>query len=105
MLFDAGDSLIRFFVSPDGVLRFRSTDRNAVVGTITLVQTIAVMRRANEQRHVSILARQVINRGISLLLQSKRFRRFGDYPPGNRHAHLALSRRNCDGMVGSRHSD
>src|SRR5271163_2318605 len=63
------------------------------------------MRGPNEQRHVCIVAGQVINGRIPLLLQSKRLRRFSDYPPGDRYTHFALSRRNCDGMVRARDSD
>src|ERR1700757_3909246 len=59
----------------------------------------------NQQRHVRIVARQVVNRRVSLLLQPKRSRRFSDYPAGDRYTHPALSRRNCDGMVSPRNSD
>src|SRR5580700_6416927 len=101
----AGDCLIRFFVRPNGVFRFRSADGNAVIRTITLVRTIGVMLGPNQQRHVRIVARQVVNRRISLLLQSKRSRRFGNYPVGDRYTHPALSRRNLDGMIWPRNSD
>src|SRR6202166_5454497 len=104
MFFNIGDCLIRFFVRPNGVFRLRSADGNAVVGTITLVRTIGVMRGPNEQRHVRILARQVVNRRISLLLKPKRLRRFSDDPAGDRYTHLTLSRRNHDGMVRPRNS-
>jgi hypothetical protein len=53
----------------------------------------------NQQRHVRIVARQVVNRRISILLQSKRLRRFRNYAAGDRYTHPALSRRNLDGMV------
>src|ERR1700731_1687286 len=105
MFFNIGDCLIRFFVRPNGVFRFRSADGNAVVRAITLVRTIAIMRGPNEQRHVRIVARQVVNRRISLLLQAKRTRRFSNYRPGDRYTHLALCRRNRDGMVRPRNSD
>src|SRR6202008_2414721 len=105
VLFNIGDCLIRFFVRPNGVFRFRSADGNAVVRTITLVRTIAVMLGPNQQRHVRIVAGQVVNGGISLLLQPKRSRRFSDYPAGDGYTHPALSRRNYDGMVGPGNSD
>jgi hypothetical protein len=41
------------------------------------------MRGPNEQRHVCVVARQVINRWISLLFEPKRLRRFSDDPPGD----------------------
>src|ERR1700722_16771912 len=63
------------------------------------------MRGPNEQRHVCIVAGQVINGRIPLLLQAKRLRRFSDYPAGDRYTHFALSRRNRDGMVRPRNSD
>jgi len=85
---------------PNGVFRIRSADGNAVVRAITLVRTIGVMLAPNQQRHVRIVARQVVNRRISLLLQSKRPRRFNNYPSGDRYTHPALSRRNCDGWSG-----
>src|SRR5438128_9800741 len=59
----------------------------------------------NQQRHVRIVARQVVNRRISLLLQPKRPRRFSNYPAGDRYTHPGLSRRNRDGMVRPRNSD
>src|SRR5271154_375497 len=59
----------------------------------------------NQQGHVRIVARQVVDRRIPLLLQSKRFRRFCDDPPGDRHTHLALGRRNRNRMVRSRNFD
>src|SRR6202161_4343349 len=105
MVFNIGDCLIRFFVCPHGVFRFRSADGNAVVRTIPLVRTIGVMRGPNEKRHVCIVARQVVDRRISLLLQAKCSRRFSDFPPGDRYTHLAHSRRNRDGMVRPRNSD
>src|SRR5580658_2008165 len=105
VLFNAGNRLIRFFVSPNGIFRFCSADGNTVVSTITLVRTISVMRGPNEQRHVCIIARQVINRRISLLFEPKRLCRFGDNPPGDRHTHLALGRRNRNRMVRSRNFD
>src|SRR5713226_8873903 len=63
------------------------------------------MRGPDEKRHVCIVARQVVDRWISLLLQAKRLRRFSDYPAGDRYTHFALSRRNRDGMVRPRNSD
>src|ERR1700730_7261253 len=63
------------------------------------------MRGPDEKRHVCIVARQVVDRRISLLLQAKCSRRFSDFPPGDRYTHPALSRRNCDGMVRPRNSD
>src|SRR6266446_646064 len=105
VLLNTGDCLIRFFVRPNGVLRSRSADGNAVVGTITLVRTIGVMLGPNQQRHVRIVARQVVNRRISLLLQPKRPRRLSNYPARDRYTHPALSRRNRDGMVRPRNSD
>src|SRR6266478_3278911 len=105
VLLNTGDCLIRFFVRPNGVFRFRSADGNAVVRTITLVRTIAVVLGPNQQRHVRIVAWQVVNRRISLLLQSKCPRRFGHYSSGDRYTHPALSRRNRDGMVRPRNSD
>ena len=57
------------------------------------------MRGPNEQRHVRIVARQVVNRRVSLLLQPKCSRRFSNDPSGDRYTHLALSWRNRDGMV------
>src|ERR1700686_1102490 len=63
------------------------------------------MRGSNEQRHVCIVARQVINRRISLLVEPKRLRRFSDDPPGDRHTHLALGWRNRNGMVRSGNFD
>src|SRR5712691_597449 len=105
VFFNVGDCLVRFFVCPNGVFRFRTADGNAVVRTITLVRTIGVMLGPNQQRHVRIVARQVVNRRISLLLQSKRPRRFGHYSSGDRYTHSALSRRNRDGMIRPRNSD
>src|SRR5258708_21714442 len=96
---------MRFFVCPNGTFRFRSADGNAVVRTVALVRTIGVMLGPNEQRHICIVARQVVSRRISLLLQSKCSRRFNNYPPGDRYTHLALSWRNRDGMVRPRKSD
>src|SRR4029077_12969949 len=78
---------------------------NGVVRTITPIRTIGVMLGPNQQRHVGVITRQVVNGGISLLLQSKCPRRFGNYPAGDRYTHPALSRRNCDGMVRPRNSD
>src|SRR3984893_5374687 len=63
------------------------------------------MRGPDEKRHVCIVARQVVDRWISLLLQAKCSRRFSDFPPGDRYTHLAHSRRNRDGMVRPRNSD
>src|SRR5882672_8621297 len=105
VLLNTGDCLIRFFVRPNGVFRFRSADGNAVVRTITLVRTIGVMLCPNEQRHVRVVARQVVNRRISLLLQPKGSRRFSNYPAGDRYTHLGLSWRDRDGMVRPRDSD
>src|SRR5260370_10328450 len=59
----------------------------------------------NEQRYVRIVTRQVVNRLISLLLQPKCCVRFSNYPPSDRYTHLALGRRNRDGMVRPRNSD
>src|SRR5580692_1333729 len=103
--FNVGDCLVRFFVRPNGVLRFCSAHRNAVVRTITLVRTIGVMLGPNQQGHVRIVARQVVNGRISLLLQPKYARRFSNYRAGNRYPHRALTRRNRDGMVRPRNSD
>ena len=49
------------------------------------------MRGSNQQRHVRMVARQVVNRRISLLLQSKRPRRFGQYSSRDRYTYPALS--------------
>src|SRR5207237_6318157 len=62
-------------------------------------------KQPKQQRHVRIVARQVVNRRISLLLQSKRPLRFGHYSSGDRYTYPALSRRNRDGMVRPRNSD
>src|SRR5271169_7170535 len=105
ILLDTGDCLVRVFVCPDGVFRFRSSDGNAVVRAITLVRTIGVMRGPNEQGHICIVSGQVVNRRISLLLEPKRLRRFSYDPACDRYTHLALSRRNRNGMVRPRNSD
>src|ERR1700683_548117 len=103
--FNVGNCLVRIFVRPNGVFRLRSANGNAVVGTITLVRTVSVMRGPNEQRHVRILARQVVNRRIPLLFEPKRFRRFSDDLPGYRYTHLSYGRRNRDRMVRPGNSD
>jgi hypothetical protein len=92
VLFIVGDYLIWLFVFPNGIFRFCSSDGNAVVRAIALLGTIGVTRGPNEQRHIRITARQVIDGWISLLLQPKNSRRFGDYPSGSRYTGLALSR-------------
>src|ERR1700721_1445574 len=99
MFFNFGDCRVRCFVCPNGVIPFRSADGDAVVGAIALVRTIAIMRSPNEQRHVGIVARQVVNGRISLFFKPKCCHRFSHYPPRNRYTHLALGRKNCDGMV------
>src|ERR1700722_1887841 len=63
------------------------------------------MRGSDEKRHVCIVAGQVVDRQISLLLKPKRLRRFSDDLAGDRYTHLTLSRRNRDGMVRPRNSD
>ena len=66
---DVGDCLIRVFVGPNGIFRFRSANGNALIRAIAFVRTIGVMRGPNEQRHVGIFAWQVVDGRISFLLQ------------------------------------
>src|SRR6201984_1384590 len=96
---------MRTLVRPHGVLRSGTANGNAVVAAIALVRTVAVMRCPNEVRHVRIVARQIVNRWVSLLLQPERSRRFSNDPPGHLHTHLAPSWRNRDGMVRPGNSD
>src|SRR5882724_2380643 len=59
----------------------------------------------NEQRNVRVVSRQIVNGGISLLLQPQCPRRFSNYSSCDRYTHPALSPRNRDGMVRPRNSD
>jgi len=77
-----------------------SVDRNAVVCAIALVRTIGVMGCPNEQRHVRIAARQVVNRRISLFLQPECLRRCKQLSFLRPLAlTLPLTEENRDGMV------
>src|ERR1700735_3490969 len=96
---------MRSLIGPHGILRSGAADGNAVVAAIAFVRTIGVMRCPNEQRHVRIVARQVIDGRVSLLFQSKSSRRFNDDPSRDRYTHPALGWRNLDRMVGTRNSD
>src|SRR5258708_543747 len=58
-----------------------------------------------DRARVLDLTRQVVNMGISLLLQAKCSRRFNNYRPCDRYTYLAHSRRNRDGMVRPGDSD
>src|ERR1700722_9714923 len=59
----------------------------------------------DQQQHVRIIARQVVNLRASLLLLSRPSRRFSHYPVGDLYTHPALSRRNRNGMVRAGNSD
>src|SRR5580658_4841281 len=85
VLFNAGNCLMWVFVGPNGVHRFRSAYRTAVICAIAFVWTLGVMLSSNEKRHVRIAARQVVDGSISRLFQPKRLRRFGDDLSSDRH--------------------
>src|SRR5882724_2108713 len=105
VFFNIGYCIIRSFVGPNGIVRFGSADGDAEVSAIALVRTIGVMCSRNEQRQVRIVARHVVNRRVSVLLQLKRSRRFSDDPASDRYTHLAPGRRDSDGMVRPRNPD
>ena len=74
MILDRGDGCIRCLVGPYRVHRSLSAERNAVVGAIALVGAIGVMVRSFQQRHVDILLRDVLDRGVTRSLNVRAFR-------------------------------
>ena len=96
---------IRSLVGPDGVDRALSASRNAVIGALALVGTIRLVRGPLQLRHIDVLARDVLHRGIGRLLQGQglvgvghAFAVHGDRDP-------AFRRRDGDRMIRSRNPD
>ena len=85
VVLDRGDGGIRRSVSPNRIHRSLSTERNAVVGAVALVGAVRVMVRAFQQRHVDILAGDVLDRPIRSLCQRQCISGVGNRAARYRH--------------------
>src|ERR1700761_8927509 len=99
MVLDAGDGVVGLLVGPDGELGFSSADGNAVVGAVAFVRAVGIVRGPDEQRHVCIGARDVVDGRVSLLIESECVRRVGDDLAGDCYTDLAFGGRDGDGMI------
>src|ERR1700720_4533603 len=77
MIFDERDRRVRRLIGPHGIHRAMPAKWNAEVGTVALIGTVGGVVRALEQRHVYVLARDVLNRRIARLAQNESVPRIG----------------------------
>src|ERR1700680_1071775 len=85
VVLDLGDRDEGGLVGPHGILRAFPSDGNAVVGAVALVGTVGDVVRPLQQRHVHILARDVVDRRIRFLAQRQRLSGVGDDTAGDGH--------------------
>src|SRR5207244_8615026 len=76
-------------VAPYGVGRTVAAERNAEIGAIALVRAVGGVIRPLEERHVDILARDVLGRGIGRFAERQSFSGVGDDPPCDSDHHPA----------------
>src|SRR5437660_8077520 len=69
VILDRGDGCIRCLVGPHRIHRSVAAERNAVVSAVALIGAIGVMVGSFQQRHVDILLRDVLDRGVTSLSQ------------------------------------
>src|SRR6266852_308016 len=96
---------MRSFVAPDRVDRPLSAGGNAVVGALALVGTIRLVRGPLQLRHIDVLARDVLQRGIGRFLQSQGLAGIGDAFAVHGDRDPAFRRRDGDRMIRPRNLD
>src|SRR6266852_3980694 len=96
---------MRSFVAPDGVDRTFSAGGNAVIGAVALVRTIRLVRCPLQLRHIDVLARDVLHRGIGRFLQGQGLAGIGDAYAVNGGRDPAFRRRDGDRMIRPRNLD
>src|ERR1700724_3525166 len=78
MVLDRGDLRVGLLVGPDGIDRALATGRNAVIGAVALVRAVGDVVRSLEQRHVDVLARDILHGWVACLTERQRLPCIGD---------------------------
>ncbi len=91
----------RTFVSPDRICNGFSVGIDAEIVRISLLGTMRHPLAARKQRHIRILARQIVDRRIARFLQRQGIGRFGNHDPACGNAHAPRICRDRDRMVGT----
>src|ERR1700720_3174968 len=78
MVLDRGDRRVGLLVGPDGIDRALATGRNAVIGAVALVRAVGDVVRSLEQRHVDVLARDILHGWVACLTERQRLPCIGD---------------------------
>src|SRR6516165_3230050 len=101
MVLDRADRRVRLVIGPNRVNCALAADGDAVIAAITLVRAIGGVVGWFQQRHVHVLARDVLHRRVVGFAQCDGVLRVPDKLPGDRDndaMRVALKR---DGMVWS----
>src|SRR6202030_3144752 len=96
---------IRSLVAPDGVDRAFSAGRNAEISALALVGTIRLVHGPLQLRHIDVLARDVLHRGIGRFLQGQGLAGIGDAVAVHGDRDPAVRRRDGDRMIRPRNLD
>src|SRR3984893_17758987 len=75
---DRGDRHVGLLVGPDGIDRALATGRNAAIGAVALVRAVGDVVRSLEQRHVEVLARDILHGWVACLTERQRLPCIGD---------------------------
>src|SRR5205807_772777 len=104
MILDRRDGSVWGLITPHSIDRTIAADRNAEVAAIPLVRAVGGAIGALEERHVDILARDVLNRGIGRFAERQSFSCVGDDPPRDRNHDPSGIAFNRDRMIRARFS-
>ena len=93
---------VRRFIGPDSVGGAHTAQRNAVVCAVALVGAVGGVVRSREQRHVDVLARDVLDRRVARFAERQRLPRIGHNTAGHRHHDPTCVALDADRVIGAR---
>jgi hypothetical protein len=105
VVLDRGDRRVRLLVGPDSIDRALATKRNAVIGAVAFLGAVGDVVSPLEQRHVDVLARDILHGWVTRLTERQRLPCIGDNPScdlDDDTMRIALDR---DGMIRPRYLD
>src|SRR5271169_3832740 len=85
IILDRHDGSVWGLITPHSIDRTLAAEQNAEVAAIPLIRAVGGAIGAVEERHVDVLARNVLDGGIGRFAERQSFSCVGDDPPRDRH--------------------
>ncbi len=101
VVLNLGNSGVRSLISPHRIGGAHPSRRDAVVSAIALVRAVGGVVRPLQERHVDVLARDVLNRRVGGLSQGQSLASIGDDPARQRHGDPHRIRRDRNRVIRS----